>query len=328
MAARYRIIYEGTAPDVVLKTGFLTDNGDGTWSLSDSLRVLKAGDTMTGNLIISGAKLGVQNATPDAMLHVGTGDLAISGNVAFRVEPIWTSSPGSYDRAFLFQPTFNHNVGANAIGMQVLPKLSTGKTCPILFGIAVSPYSDGTTTTWYGLYIYPNSGAGTITNKYDAAFVGGGAVGFNTDTPTAWVHIAAGSAGVGKAPFKLTAGTNLTTPENGAIEFDGTNAFLTTGGVRRKLKPQFTTLAKSAAYNANAWEFILATTGAAWALNLPSAVTAGDGAEVSVKKISNDANAVTFTATAGVVELGLGPTLVAQGQAYTFRSNGTDWFIA
>lgn len=54
-----------------------------------------------------------------------------------------------------------------------------------------------------------------------------------TTTPTALIHLAAGTATANTAPLKLTAGTNLTTPENGAFEFDGTNLYFTTGGVRK-----------------------------------------------------------------------------------------------
>lgn len=42
-------------------------------------------------------------------------------------------------------------------------------------------------------------------------------------TPTAHLHIAAGAAGAGKAPLKFSSGTDLTTPEAGAWEYDGTN---------------------------------------------------------------------------------------------------------
>ena len=51
--------------------------------------------------------------------------------------------------------------------------------------------------------------------------------------PTAHLHIGAGVATTGGAPLKLTSGTNLTTPENGAFEFDGTSLFFTVGGVRK-----------------------------------------------------------------------------------------------
>jgi hypothetical protein len=53
------------------------------------------------------------------------------------------------------------------------------------------------------------------------------AIGINQATPTAYLHVGAGSATAGTAPIKLTAGTVNTTPEAGTIEFDGSNFFLT-----------------------------------------------------------------------------------------------------
>jgi hypothetical protein len=49
--------------------------------------------------------------------------------------------------------------------------------------------------------------------------------------PTASLTIRAGTTTL--APLKLTSGTNLTTPENGAFEFDGTNLYFTVGGIRK-----------------------------------------------------------------------------------------------
>jgi len=54
-------------------------------------------------------------------------------------------------------------------------------------------------------------------------------------TMTAKVHVAASDGSAGTAPIKLTAGTVMTTPENGAIEFDGTDLYLTENTSRYKL---------------------------------------------------------------------------------------------
>jgi hypothetical protein len=56
----------------------------------------------------------------------------------------------------------------------------------------------------------------------------GGTIGIrmNGSIPSAYLHIAAGTATAGTAPIKLTAGTVNTTPEAGTIEFDGSNWFL------------------------------------------------------------------------------------------------------
>jgi hypothetical protein len=61
----------------------------------------------------------------------------------------------------------------------------------------------------------------------------GGNVGIGQSSPTAYLHLKAGTATAGTAPLKLTSGTNLTTPENGTFEYDGTNLYFTVGGVRK-----------------------------------------------------------------------------------------------
>jgi hypothetical protein len=61
--------------------------------------------------------------------------------------------------------------------------------------------------------------------KNYAAIFEAGNVGINELAPTARLHVGAGTASL--APLKLTAGTNLSTPEAGAIEFDGTQLFVT-----------------------------------------------------------------------------------------------------
>lgn len=61
-----------------------------------------------------------------------------------------------------------------------------------------------------------------------------GRAGLGIATPTAGLHLRAGTTAAGTAPLKLTAGTNLTTPEPGAIEFDGTSLFYTDSTNARK----------------------------------------------------------------------------------------------
>lgn len=52
---------------------------------------------------------------------------------------------------------------------------------------------------------------------------------------TARLNLPAGTATASTAPLKFTSGTNLTTPEDGAVEYDGTNLYITIAGVRHKL---------------------------------------------------------------------------------------------
>lgn len=57
--------------------------------------------------------------------------------------------------------------------------------------------------------------------------LGSGNFGIGQTSPTALLHIAAGGSGASAAPLKLTSGTNLATPEAGAMEYDGTQLYYT-----------------------------------------------------------------------------------------------------
>lgn len=66
----------------------------------------------------------------------------------------------------------------------------------------------------------------------------GGSIAINTTAvPTAQIHVAAGSATAGTSPMKFTAGTLMTTPEAGAMEFD-THLYFTIGSTRYQLDQQ------------------------------------------------------------------------------------------
>lgn len=61
-----------------------------------------------------------------------------------------------------------------------------------------------------------------------------GNIGIRT-TGTAYLNIAGGTATAGTSPLKLNSGTNLTTPEAGATEFNGTQLFFTPSSTRNIL---------------------------------------------------------------------------------------------
>lgn len=99
-----------------------------------------------------------------------------------------------------------------------------------------------TTTNRHGLYINPILGAG-VTNAYGIYQVGtsdlnyfGGKVkiGNTYSAPTAYLHLGAGTTAASTAPLKFTSGTNNTTAETGAMEYDGTNLFFTRTGTTRE----------------------------------------------------------------------------------------------
>lgn len=70
-----------------------------------------------------------------------------------------------------------------------------------------------------------------------------GRTGIGNFVPTAMLHLKPGSSDANTAPLKLTAGTSLTTPENGAVEYDGTNYYATSGATRYTLAKTLTAAA-------------------------------------------------------------------------------------
>ncbi len=73
-------------------------------------------------------------------------------------------------------------------------------------------------------------GTYVVTDWTPAAFGFGG-----QSSPTAWVHIGVGTAAAGTSPLKLTSGTNLTSPEAGSVEYDGTELYFTRASTRLKV---------------------------------------------------------------------------------------------
>ena len=58
-------------------------------------------------------------------------------------------------------------------------------------------------------------------------------LGIGVTSPTSRLHLPAGTATAGTSPLKFTSGTNLTTPEAGAMEYDGTSLYFSPSTTRR-----------------------------------------------------------------------------------------------
>jgi hypothetical protein len=67
----------------------------------------------------------------------------------------------------------------------------------------------------------------TTTRTERVRFANDGNVGIGLTSPTAVLHLKAGTATANTSPLKFNSGTNLTTAESGAVEYDGTNFFMT-----------------------------------------------------------------------------------------------------
>lgn len=102
---------------------------------------------------------------------------------------------------------------------------------------AEGTYSDGGVLTNNGFYLF--DAAAGVNRMY---VKNNGNIGIGTSTPTAVLHLKAGTATAGTAPLKLTSGTNLGTTEAGAIEYNGTHLYFTAvdAGARYQLDQQIT----------------------------------------------------------------------------------------
>lgn len=98
----------------------------------------------------------------------------------------------------------------------------------------------------YIQYTYENVAHGTLALSPIA-----GNVGVGLTTATAWLHLKAGTATENTAPFKFTSGTNLTTAEAGAVEYDGNKYYVTDGSTLRAplLRTLFTSTADATVAN-------------------------------------------------------------------------------
>lgn len=172
------------------------------------------------NAVLGAYGLYYPNATSAANVAIGVQSLygtsanAVSNNTAVGYRTGYVVTTGSNNVLIGYQAGDALTSGSNniVIGYDVdAQSASTSNQLTIgnaLFGVVI----DGTNTT--------------ISTGRLGAFVA---------APTARFHLVAGAATANNAPLKFTAGTNLSTAEAGAMEWDGTNLFITqTTGPTRK----------------------------------------------------------------------------------------------
>ena len=186
--------------------------------------------------------------------HEATEAFANSG---FGIQTLQHLTTGSYNFAGGIHALLTTTIGVanNAIGAGSLQYLVDGSG-----NNAMGMYAGRDTLGDNGVFVGHHAGMDYDTDNciYIGAFseasgdgvdneiaIGKGAVGNGSNTATigngdilrtylTGVNLKAGTAAAGTAPLKFTAGTNLTTPEAGAVEYDGSNLFLTIAGPTRK----------------------------------------------------------------------------------------------
>jgi len=134
----------------------------------------------------------------------------------------------------------------------------------VTFGGINCVFTSHDPTTYSGDFVFQ------LANNANYATVmtmkGNGNVGIGVTSPTAALHLKAGTATANSAPLKFTSGTNLTTAEAGAMEYNGTNLLFTPSTVRHTVNHGLTasaTLDFGSTNAQNSADLTITVTGAA-----------------------------------------------------------------
>lgn len=206
----------------------------------------------TAMTILNNGNVGILTAAPQFPLDIG-------GNIT-TATALWAAG----------SPMVTISGNVNGIAGVEMRNASTGTASDFRFAISdtdtnyismIMP-SVGNTGTMFGLQ--RNTIAGVITNNQTSGtntrimvlgtfnakdlilgtnstermrILAAGNTGIGVANPTAVLHLKAGTASASSAPLKFNLGTNMTTAEAGAEEYDGTNLFFTPTGTIRKSIP-------------------------------------------------------------------------------------------
>jgi hypothetical protein len=221
-----------------------------------SIGTYQAIGSPTGGIIMPGiAGFGTSTPAGSAQVNIAPAVSGTTTTAALIVNPTYTGTATTYYNQLntgTFSPPsgssytaiYGLSVAQNSTGTiatiyggNFAPTIVSG-TVTTFYGLNVANTSSGTVTTAYGLFVTTSTiSSGTITNNYTAILGTGSAtrVGIGTSTPAAYLQLAAGVAGASSAPLKFTAGTNLTSAEAGAVEFNGTTTFITNSTPTRQV---------------------------------------------------------------------------------------------
>ena len=173
-----------------------------------------------------------QQNTANAPDNVSIGNNALKNATGERNVAIGNNAAtGVPNAGFKRNVVIGHNAGAS---------METGADYNVIIGSSSGvPLSTGASNILIGYAI--NTPTATTSNHLNIGNVIKGdlstkKIGIGVDTITATLHLKGGNTAAGSAPMKLNPGTPMTTPEAGAIEYDGTKLYITTGdGVRRQI---------------------------------------------------------------------------------------------
>lgn len=173
--------------------------------------------TTLGDSVIteSGGNVGIGTTSPGRLLTASVSNAGGTINTGTAVVRVVNASHASADNRFCGVHFAHTDADAQVTG-------------------AIGTVLTSTAVAWAGDMVFgvKSSATASVLTEY-MRIQAGGNVGIGTASPTAALHLKAGEAAANTAPLKLTSGTNLTTAEEGAFEYDGTNLYFTTSTGRK-----------------------------------------------------------------------------------------------
>ncbi len=182
--------------------------------------------------------LDVQGSSGTIVIRAGSnvsGDVLYyaTGTITGSINMFYSETSATGDVSSKFRNTNTTSASANALFQASVGGASAGDPYVAWLVSGVQDWSAGIDNSdsdkfKLGPVANPSSGGtssiiGTVGGLYGIGI-----------SPTAVLHLKAGTATANTAPLKLTSGTNLTTAEAGAMEYDGTNLFFTRAGTVRE----------------------------------------------------------------------------------------------
>lgn len=221
------------------------NNNSAFGSQSMMLNTTGAQNTATGNNALRYNTTGNNNSGfgLNALNNNTTGNY----NSALGHSSLVANTVGEYNTAagYLSLPSNDSGSYNVSVGYRSLRYSKTGSQ-NIAIGVdAGSGITSGSTNIMIGYNVQApiSNTASNQLNIGNWIYGNGGKIGIGVTSPAAVLQLAAGTATASTAPLKFTSGTNLTTPENGAVEYNGTNYFVTSGSTRYTLAKTLTNTA-------------------------------------------------------------------------------------
>ena len=231
--------------------------------LNGPMKIMSAQPITFGHDLNGGEQIRISHL---GYLGIGTNNPSVKLHTLSNAEAVRTEATTGTSHVF---SSFRNGTGRLTVGLE-------GST----------PGTMVTGDTAYAGIISASSGSSLVLATGDTArmtIVGTGLtmgnIGIGLTAPTAKMAIASSDGTASTAPLKLTAGTNLSTPEAGAIEFDGTSLFYTDSGATRRTIATTTSAWSAITTNttvAVGAKVLVDTSGGVVTITLPASPVLGD----------------------------------------------------